>query len=166
MLLLLLLLLMFVLLLFFFFSLEAVTWLSALVLLPPPTYTSIEWPIGYSERLFQIGVCECVAIAASALKLTYFVDSLPLLFFGSKLCVSSLRWVYYYYFNLVFNLFYSSFTFTVFMIGSSHVRAQFSHYVICLRFKTLDIRMNEDEEWMRRTILLRAMFGERRKRRR
>ncbi len=35
------------------------------------------------------------------------------------------------------------------MIGSSHVRAQFSHYVICLRFKTLDI-MNEDEEWMRR----------------
>ena len=36
------------------------------------------------------------------------------------------------------------------MIGSSHVRAQFSHYVICLRFKTLDIRMNEDEEWMRR----------------
>ncbi len=41
-LLLLLLLLMFVLLLFFFFfSLEAVTWLSALVL-PPPTYASIE----------------------------------------------------------------------------------------------------------------------------
>lgn len=30
------------------------------------------------------------------------------------------------------------------------MRAQFSHYVICLRFKTLDIRMNEDEEWMRR----------------